>query len=63
MVRHAIAVDDTRVPLRATLSQHGDEKVALSYVLCPFIKGTTAMIPAGTETKAYVDFDTKIEAK
>ena len=61
VVRYATAVDDTRVPLRANLSQTGDEKVALSWMVCPFIKGTSSMIPAGTETKAYVDYDTKIK--
>jgi len=59
VVRYATAVDNTRVPLRANLSQAGDEKVALSWMVCPFIKGTSSMIPAGTETKAYVDYDTK----
>lgn len=61
VVRYATAVDDTRVPLRANLSQTGDEKVALSWMVCPFITGTSSMIPAGTETKAYVDYDTKIK--
>lgn len=60
VVRYATAVDGTRVPLRANLSQTGDEKVALSWMVCPFIKGTSSLIPAGTETKAYVDYDTKI---
>ncbi len=61
VVRYATAIDNTRVPLRANLSQTGDEKVALSWLVCPFIKGTSSMIPAGTETKAYVDYDTKIK--
>jgi len=61
VVRYATAVDDTRVPLRANLSQTGDEKVALSWMICPFIKGTSSVIPAGTETKAYVDYDTTIK--
>lgn len=60
VIRYVIAVDNTRVPLRASLSQTGEEKVALSWMVCPFIKGTSSMIPAGTETKAYVDYDTKI---
>ena len=61
VVRYAQAVDDTRVPLRSTLSQTGEEKMAISFMLCPFIKGTKGMIPAGTETKTYVDYDTKIK--
>lgn len=61
VVRYATAVDNTRLPLRANLSQEGDEKVALSWMVCPFIKGTSSMIPAGTETKAYVDYDTKVK--
>lgn len=61
VVRYATAVDGTRVPLRANMSQSGDEKVALSWMVCPFIKGTSSMIPAGTETKAYVDYDTKLK--
>ena len=56
-----MAVDDTRVPLRAQLSQTGDEKVALSWMVCPFIKGTSSRIPAATETKAYVDYKTVIK--
>jgi hypothetical protein len=60
VVRYATAIDGTRIPLRAQLSQHGDEKVALSWLVCPFIKGTKGQINAGTETKAYVDYDTKI---
>lgn len=60
VVRYATAVDNTRIPLRANLSQEGDERVALSWLVCPFITGTSSMIPAGTETKAYVDYDTKI---
>jgi hypothetical protein len=59
-VRYATAVDGTRIPLRSQLSAHGDERVALSWMVCPFIKGTKCQINAGTETKAYVDFDTKI---
>lgn len=61
VVRYATAIDNTRVPLRANLSQTGDEKVALSWMVCPFIKGTSSMIHAGTETKAYVDYDTRIK--
>ena len=61
VVRHTTAVDNTMVPLRATLSQHGEEKMAVSFLFCPFIKGTSSMIPVGTETKAYVDYDTKIQ--
>jgi hypothetical protein len=60
VVRYAMAVDGTKVPLRASLSKSGDEKVALSWMVCPFIKGTGGEIQANTETKAYVDYDTKI---
>ena len=49
VVRYATAVDNTRVPLRANLSQTGDEKVALSWMVCPFIKGTSSIIPGGTD--------------
>ncbi len=61
IVRHALAVDNTKVPLRSTLYQTGEERVALSFLFCPFIKGTQSVIPANTETKAYVDYDTKIK--
>ena len=61
VVRYATAVDNTRVPLRAQLAETGDEKVALSWMVCPFIKGSSSRIPASTETKAYVDYDTVIE--
>ena len=61
VMRYATAVDDTRVPLASKLSDTGDEKVALSWMICPFIKGTSARVPAGTETKAYVDYDTIIK--
>ena len=60
VLRYATAVDGTRIPLRASLSDTGDEKVALSWMVCPFIKGTTGQVQANTETKAYVDYDTKI---
>ncbi|MCR4290216.1 MAG: hypothetical protein NUV86_08145 [Candidatus Scalindua sp.] len=63
VVRNTVAVDNTIVPLRANLSQTGDEKVALSWMVCPFIKGTQSMIPSGTETKAYVDYDTILKIK
>lgn len=61
VVRYATAVDGTRVPLRANLSATGDEQVAISWLVCPFIKGTASRIPAATETKAYVDYDTVIK--
>ena len=60
VVRYATAIDGTRIPLRAQLSAHGEEKVALSWMVCPFITGTKCQLNAGTETKAYVDYDTKI---
>ncbi len=50
--RNTFAVDNTIVPLRATLSQTGYENAALSLLVCTFIKGTSSMIPSGTETKA-----------
>ncbi len=56
-------MDNTIVPLRATLSQTGHENVALSFLVCPFIKGTSSMIPSGTETKAYVNYDTKVKSE
>lgn len=62
MVRYATAVDGTRVPLRAMIDQTGNESVALSWMVCPFIKGDAVHVNAGTETKAYVDYDTKINA-
>ena len=61
VIRYASAVDGTRIPLRANLSSTGSERVALSWMVCPFIKGTSARIPAATETKAYVDYDTVIK--
>lgn len=60
VVRHTTAVDGTKVPLRSSLEQTGEEKMALSFLLCPFIKGSSATVNAGTETKTYVDYDTKI---
>lgn len=60
MVRYATAVDGTRVPLRAMIDQTGNDSVALSFLVCPFIKGDSVQVNAGTETKAYVDYDTKI---
>ena len=60
VVRYATSVIGTRIPLRASLSQTGDEKVALSWMVCPFIKGGSSELKANTETKAYVDYDTKL---
>ena len=60
VVRHARAVDGTKIPLRANLSKEGDERVALSWMVCPFIKGTESRMDQGMEAKAYVDFDTRI---
>ncbi len=54
-------MDDTIVPLRATLAQAGNENVALSILVCPLIRGTSSMIPSGTETKGYVKSDTKVQ--
>ncbi len=60
VARHTIAIDGTRVPLRATLADTGKDKVAVSIVICPFIKGGKSLLSSGTETKAFVDYDTKI---
>lgn len=60
VIKYATAVDETRVPLRANLSQTGEENVAVSIIVCPFIKGTASMMNAGTEAKAYVDYNTKV---
>ena len=61
------AVDGTSVPLRVTLTRKGAGKQLLSVggglVLCPLlflVKGEKGTIPAGSETKAYVDYDTEI---
>ncbi len=61
VIRYATAVNGTKVPLRANLSRTGNEQVAMSFMICPFIKGTSSVIPADTETKAYVDYDTIIK--
>ncbi len=61
VVRNTFAVDDTIVPLRATLAQAGNENVALSLMVCPLIRGTSSMIPSGTETKGYVKSDINVQ--
>lgn len=68
-LRSAKAVDGKEVPLRATLSQEGKNKqltaILVGLILCILglflIKGGEAVVPAGTEVKAYVDMDTEIE--
>jgi len=63
------AVDGTQVPIRATISEGGKDKQLLSLLvgiaLCILglflIKGDSAVIPAGTEVKAYVDIDVEIK--
>ncbi len=66
-VRSTTAVDGTEVPLRATVTREGKSKqtlaIILGIVLCLFIllmKGESAVIPAGYEIKAYVDYSVDI---
>jgi len=62
-------VDGKEVPIRATLSQEGKNKVVtallIGLILCILglflIKGGDAIVPAGTEVKAYVDVDVNID--
>lgn len=67
MVRSTQAVDGTRAPLRATLTREGRDKETSALMLGLFIcflflwkKGEPAVFPAGTEVRAYVDYDTEI---
>lgn len=68
-LRSVKAVDGKEVPIRATLSQEGKNKqvtaLLVGLILCILglflIKGGEAIVPAGTEVKAYVDMDTEIE--
>ena len=60
VMRYTVAVDGTRIPLIASLSATGDDKVVLSGFIWPFIKGSSCKIQSGTEIKAYVDFDTTV---
>lgn len=67
-VQSVTAVDGTSVPIRATLSQEGKNKqvtaLIVGILLCILglflIKGGEAVVPAGTEVKAYVDVDMEI---
>jgi len=68
-LRSVKAVDGKEVPIRATLSQEGKDKqltaILIGILLCILglflIKGGDAIVPAGTEVKAYVDVDVLIE--
>lgn len=68
-LRSVKAVDGKEVPIRATLSQEGKSKVVtallVGLILCILglflIKGGDAIVPAGTEVKAYVDVDVNID--
>ncbi len=68
-LRSVKAVDGKEVPIRATLSQEGKNKqltaILVGILLCILglflIKGGEAIVPAGTEVKAYVDMDVDIE--
>lgn len=68
-LRSVKAVDGKEVPIRATLSQEGKNKqttaLLVGILLCILglflIKGGEAIVPAGTEVKAYVDIDVEIE--
>ena len=70
-LRSVRAVDGKEVPIRATLSQEGKNKqltaIIVGLVLCILglflIKGGDAMVPSGTEVKAYVDVDVEIDIK
>lgn len=61
------AVDGTYIPLKATLSSKGEEKIAISVglgllicVLFLLMKGEDAVIPAGTTKSVYTMMDVKI---
>lgn len=63
----AKAVDGTYVPLKATLSSKGEEKMGLSIglgvVLCVLfllIQGDDAIVPAGTTKSVYTMMDVKV---
>lgn len=62
------AVDGTYIPLRATLSSRGEDKVGLSvglgFFLCLLfllIKGEDAIIPAGTTKSVYTMSDVQLK--
>jgi hypothetical protein len=67
-LRSVKAVDGQEVLIRATLSQEGKNKVVtallVGLILCILglflIKGGDAIVPAGTEVKAYVDVNMDI---
>lgn len=68
-VKSTTAVDGTEVPLRATVSEEGKNKqltaLLVGILLCILglflIKGDNAIIPSGTEVKAYVDINMDIK--
>ncbi len=68
-IQRVKAVDGQEVPLRASLSEEGKNKqltaLLIGILLCILglflIKGGSAIVPAGTEVKAYVDVDVMIE--
>lgn len=63
---YTTAVDGSRVPLMATISQDGKDKMAVSViggVICLFpllIKGGKAIIPAGTQKTVYTSADVMV---
>ena len=67
-LRSVKALDGQEVPIRATLSQEGKNKVVtallVGLILCILglflIKGGDAIVPVGTEVKAYVDVNVDI---
>ncbi|MBN1272321.1 MAG: hypothetical protein JXB26_08625 [Candidatus Aminicenantes bacterium] len=67
-LKSTTAVDGTQVPLRGTISREGKNKqttaLLIGILLCILglflIKGGSAMVPSGTEVKAYVDYSVQI---
>jgi len=70
-VKSVTGVDGTHVPLRASLTREGKSKQTTSLLvgllLCILglflIKGGKGLIQAGSEIKAYVDYDVEIDVK
>jgi len=68
-VKSVVGVDGKNVPLRATLTREGKGKettaLIVGLVLCILglflIKGEHGVITAGSEIKAYVDYDVEFE--
>lgn len=71
VVRSVKAVDDTDVPIRATLTREGKGKettaLLVGILLCIIglflIKGEHGVIQAGSEIKAYVDYTVEINVQ